>query len=108
MTKKALKKPTKLSLNSIQKVIEQTVNPKFEIFELRILLAFDRKMDEVKDYMVEQRSEIAAIKDEIMGELKTIREEQTILNGRSAKINKIEDQVEELIKIHPHGHHLAS
>ena len=86
----------------------ESIEKKFEIFELRILLAFDRKMDEIKDYMVEQRSEIASIKDEIIGELKTMREEQTILNGRSAKINKIEDRMEDLEKIHPQGQHIAS
>lgn len=136
MAKKVSKKPAELTLESIQKMLERVFDPKFEsidkrfnsvdkkfesvdkkfesvdkrfeIFELRIVLAFNRKMDEIKDYMVEQRSEIASIKDEIMGELKIIREEQTILNGRSAKINQIEDRMEDLEKIHPHGHHLAS
>lgn len=93
--------------NSMDKKVE-SVDKKFGIFELRIVLAFNRKMDEIKDYMVGQRSDIATMKDEIMGELKTIRKEQTILNGRSAKINKVEDQVEELIKIHPHSQHIAS
>lgn len=108
MTKKALQKQGKLTLESIKETFKDLFDIYGSRLETRILLAFDRKMDEVKDCMDEQKSDIATMKDEIVGELKTIREEQVMLNGRSAKINKIEDQVEELQKIHPRGQHLTS
>lgn len=45
------------------------------------------------------------MKDEIVGELKTMREEQTMLNGRTAKLNLIEDRADKLEDIHPQGQH---
>lgn len=62
-------------------------------------------IDAVKDVLTGFRNDMVSLKDEIVGELKTNREEQTMLNGRTMKINNIESRVEKLEKIHPQGTH---
>ncbi len=80
--------------NVIQKIVRGVV-----IQELKTAL------DSFKEALLyEIRNDLAQMKDEIMGELKTVREEQTMLNGRTVKINQIEDRVKKLEQLHPHGH----
>lgn len=101
MSKKSTKKDSTLTLGSIR----QTVQELFEAYGIRLE---ERILGRIETHMFEQRSDIATMKDEIVGELKTIREEQTILNGRSAKINDIEERVEKLEEIHPQSQHATS
>ncbi len=69
--------------------------------------SFIKIQDEIRDGFKEFQSLIQGLVDPIMGELVRNREEQTLLNGRSAKINNIEDTVEKLVKLHPSGTHAA-
>lgn len=61
--------------------------------------------DELRDSFREFQSLIQGLVDPIMGELIKNREEQTLLNGRSAKINHIEEKLEKLERIHPQNQH---
>lgn len=57
--------------------------------------------------VAQMRDEIITSNDKVAGELKTLREEQTLLNGRTVKINEIENRVEKLEEIHHHGPHAS-
>lgn len=84
-----------LSTLSVQvNSIENKIDKKFDLF-----------LDKLEKYFFDFRSDMAKVQDTIAGELKTNRDEQVILNGRSAKINQIEDDVEKLQKIHPNYTH---
>ena len=50
-------------------------------------------------------NEITNIKDEIMGELKTVREEQELLSSQHGRILDLEDEIEILKKIHQQNSH---
>lgn len=82
----------------VRDVVKEELKSGLDSFKLDLLEAIEEK-----NYNL--RSDVAKMKDEIVGELKTIHEEQTMLNGRTAKINQIEDQVEKLEDIHPQGQH---
>lgn len=49
--------------------------------------------------------EMVKIKDELMGEIKVIREEQEILSSQHGRILDLEENVEKLQAIHPHNQH---
>lgn len=90
--------------NVIQKIVRsvvvQELKTALDSFKEALLGAIDQKNDDL-------RNDISQMKDEIVGELKMVREEQTMLNGRTAKINQIEKRIEKLEQIHPHGHAVA-
>ena len=65
-----------------------------------------KMLDKINDILANFRSDLAKMKLEILGELVKVREEQAILNGRSAKINQIEDKVEKIESIHPNFKHV--
>lgn len=50
------------------------------------------------------KSDMAAMKDEIVAELQRTREESTIHKGPHDRFDEIEQRVEKLGHIHPHGH----
>lgn len=77
-----------------------------------ILKRFDNLGKLVKEQGTETRDEMAALKDEmitmkdeIVGELKNVREEQTILSSQHRRILELEDKTEKLAKIHPKWQH---
>ncbi len=84
----------------VRGVVKEEVKTGFDEFEVRMKQMFDKMASLLKN-------DLMTIKDEIMGELKTVREEQTMLNGRSVKINDIEDEVEQLKNIHPKFTHAS-
>lgn len=61
--------------------------------------------DNVKKAIVEYSDKILTGQDQIMGELQTIRQEQTMHQGQHDDLNSLPDRVETLEKIHPHGQH---
>ena len=65
--------------------------------------------DELREILSEFKKDIidemVKIKDELMGEMKAIREEQTILSADHGGILDLEDNVENLQKIHPRNQH---
>lgn len=82
------------------KPVEDRLSKRFDVFEDKIITG-------VKSLLVEFKNDLIQMKLEILGELQKTREEQVLLNARSAKINKIEDDVESLKKIHPKFSHAA-
>lgn len=64
--------------------------------------------DKMTDSFREFQSMVQGLLDPLMKELLASREEQTILNERSTKINQIGDRVENLEKIHPGGRHATA
>lgn len=66
----------------------------------------EKMLDKIEKMLTNFRSDLTNMKLEILGELEKIRQEQTILNGRSVKINKIEDEVDKLKGIHPKYSHV--
>ncbi len=61
----------------------------------------DRKVDE-KTKLLPTKDEFFGKMDEVMGELKTIREEQSVMVGQ---ISDTIDRVEKLEEVHPNGKH---
>lgn len=71
-----------------------------------VLSDFGAKLKiEIKEELLD---DMIKLKDEIMGEIKAMREEQTILSGDHSRILDLEDNVEKLQKIHPHNKHIAT
>lgn len=94
----------------------------FETFQTNILRAIDGKniillgsIDKKNDDLLESidkknydlRSDIAQMKDEIVGELETARQEQTMLSGQHSRVIDHEERLEKLEKIHPQGLHVS-
>lgn len=95
----------------IKTVIRSTIREELKATEESLMVKVEQAFSEFQKEMFkafrEMREEFTTMKLEILGELKTTRQEQTMLNARSAKINKIEDEVESLKKIHPKFSHAA-
>ncbi len=51
------------------------------------------------------KEEFYSKEDEVLRELKTVREEMQILNGFHEKVNQHETKIEKLDKIHPNNKH---
>ncbi|SRR5258708_4289955 len=51
------------------------------------------------------KEEFYSKEDEVLKELKTVKEEMQILNGLHRKVNQNETQIEKLEKIHPNNKH---
>lgn len=61
---------------------------------------FQKMFDEFK-------SDFIKLKDEIIGELKAVREEQEILSSQHGRVLDLEENVEKLQRIHPHNQHVS-
>lgn len=77
--------------------------------QLRVLI--DERLDEKLDKKLDEKLKFLPTKDqfytkmdEVMGELKTIREEQSLLSHRRSNH---EDRIVKIEKIHPYGQHAA-
>jgi len=81
------------------------IDNKFLSFKNEIISAVEKANEKLLEQVVKIKDETITSNDKIAGEIKTMREEQVMLNGRTAKINKIEDEVESLKQIHPNGQH---
>ncbi len=100
----------------IKKIVREVVKEEFVPVEKRIYAEMDRKfnlfqtaiIESVKGLLQDFRNDFVTMKDEIVGELQAMREEQTFLNHRSMKINQIEDDVENLKVIHPENKHFPA
>lgn len=82
----------------VREVVKEEITPVLEEFKIDILHAVDQKNDKVVN-------EITIMKDEIVGEIKDMREDHEIVKGRHAQILAHDDRIEKLEKIHPQGHH---
>lgn len=68
---------------------------------------FDQILTEVDKKLYMMRSDNAKMQDQIVGELKTMREEMAMLNAQHQRIIDHEGRLENLEKIHPQGIHVA-
>lgn len=110
MRKAASLKPRE---NVIKKIVRDVVREEMVPVEKRITDELDTKLETFQENIIEAigkkndslRSDIATMKDEIVGELKKVREEQTVLNGKSEKVNDLETRIEVLEALHPEGQH---
>lgn len=101
--------------NVFTTIVRTVVKEELAPVEERLNKKMDRRFDEFKEELVdsftgiarELRNDVAAMRDEIMGELKTVREEQIILSSQHSRVVDLEDKVENLEKIHPHGQHVV-
>lgn len=89
----------------IREIVREEIKPELEIHKIEILSAFEKFGEKILVGVAQMRDEIITSNDKVAGEIRTMREEQTLLNARSAKINDIEDEVEKLRNIHPHNSH---
>ena len=87
---------TKSDFDALKDLMEVTIDEKLEE-------KLDQKLDEKLKYLP-TKDEFYERTDQIMTELKDMREEMTVFNGRVADHG---DRLEDLEKIHPHGHHVA-
>ncbi len=56
----------------------------------------------------QHRNEMLTMKDEIVGEIKAMREEQISHQGQHQELNDLPERVERLEKIHPAGSHTSA
>ena len=86
------------------------LSPELSLLEDRLkkflrweMLAAEASLRE--DWKKDVKNEIINITDKIMGELQAIREEQEILSSQHGRILDLEDNFENLQKIHPKNIH---
>ena len=110
--------------NFFRKIIRTVVNEELttplERFQNAILRTIDGKnaailgliekknnalLEAIDKKNYDLRSDLAKMKDEIVGELQTVRQEQTILSGQHSRVIDNEERLEKLEEIHPQGHH---
>ena len=82
----------------IKKIIRDVVREEVTPVIGQQLSSFEEK---ILNYFEMFRSDMAKLKGEIVKELETARQEQTILAGKADQINDIETEVEQLKAIHP-------
>ena len=74
--------------------------------KLTQVLVIKEEFEELKEKVsnLPTKQEFFTKMDEVMNELKTIREEHVVLNG---KVDRTDERVENLEKIHPDGTHAS-
>lgn len=92
---------TQSDLDAIKNLIEITIDEKFEG---RLGLSPDQTLDEKFNHLP-TKEEFYNKTDELIKELRDMREELTILNGR---VSIHSDQIEALKKLHPKGKHQSN
>lgn len=94
--------------NVVREAVEEVTRPQFKAAQKETQQQLETFKDDilgaVKRMLQEFKSEIAAMKDEIVAELQTTREESTIHKGQHDRFDNIEQRVEKLEHVHPHGH----
>lgn len=65
----------------------------------------DRIEDKLDETFRKYRDEVLTFKDEVVGEVKAMREEQTIHQGQHDNLTDLPERVEKLEEIHPNGQH---
>lgn len=100
MNKKIIKPTDNLFRKITRVIVKDEINTALASFESRLLEAFDKKL-------YEMRSDNAKMKDQIVGELQTIRDEMSALNAQHQRVLDHEGRLENLEKIHPQGIHVA-
>lgn len=96
---KKIKTPT---TNVFKTIVREVVRDELLDMEERLEANLDAKLDE-KIKNLPTKEEFFSTTDQIMGELKTIREEQTMHQGQH---DEVTDRLEKLESIHPsHQHH---
>ena len=91
---------TKGDLNQVRIIVEDTVDKKLLSFETRAITPLSDEIDDLRQGVkfLPTKDEFYGKMDEVMGELKTIREEQTANTGRFADY---EDRITRLEETHP-------
>jgi hypothetical protein len=91
----------------VHTVVREELAPVEQRLNRRMDLKFEELkedvVDSVKNIMGQFRNDIATIKDEIITELKAVREEQTILSSQHSRVVDLEEKMEKLERIHPQG-----
>ncbi len=108
-------KSTSSDENFFRKIVKAAVTeelqPALEFQQNNILRAIDKKNERLLEAIDQKnynlRSDIAKMKDEIVGELKTVRQEQALLSTQHQRVLNHEERLEKLEKIHPQGHHIS-
>lgn len=101
--------------NFFRKIVRAIVNEElkipFESLQSNILRAIDGRntvlSESIDKKNYDLRSDIAKMKDEIMGELETARQEQTILSGQHGRILDHDQRLDKLEKIYPQSQHAS-
>lgn len=99
-------------LAPVETRLNEKIDRKFEQFEERLdsrFLAFEERMDEKLDNSFRKyRDDVMKGIDKVMGELQTIRQEQTMHQGQHQDFHEVETRVEKLEEIHPQGQHIPA
>lgn len=67
--------------------------------------ATKQEVENIAKSIKDRLEDIMNMLDEVMGELKTVREEQTILASQHGRVLDLEEKTEKLEKIHPNWQH---
>ena len=89
---------------AFKKIIRDVVREEVTPVIGQQLISFEEK---ILKYFETFRSDMVKLKGEIVKELETARQEQTILAGKADQINDIETEVEQLKAIHPKFTHAS-
>lgn len=116
MIKKVASKSDGFLKNIIREEIKEAfdsqnlkLDEKFQDFKSDMLFALDKTkssiLDAVDQRNFQARSDLATMKDEVVGEIKDMREEYEIMKSRHEQILEHDDKIEKLERIHPLGQH---
>ncbi len=83
---------------TVREVVEEVTKPQFESFKTDMLAAMRSMVQEFKN-------DVANIKDEIVTELQTSREEKEVEKSLHPRLINLEDEVDQLKRIHQQGTH---
>ncbi len=95
----------------VREVVKEELKPfdlKFVSFKNEIIAAVRETNEKLFERVEKIRDETITSNDKVAGEIKTMREEQEMLNGRTAKINDVDNRVDRLEQIHPNCQHAIS
>lgn len=106
------KQKNQLSNNVFKGVVREVVREEFQPVEKRLNekleIKFETHKEDIlqgtKDLLTDFKSDFATMKDEIVGEIKAMREEFTIHQGQH---DEITERLDKLGAIHPQGRHTS-
>jgi hypothetical protein len=91
----------------VRTVVREELAPVEKRLNQRMDRGFSDFRNEIGQRFKEFKNDLASMKDEIVTELQTSREESTMHKGQHDRFDEIERRVEKLEDIHPKGQHAA-
>ncbi len=91
----------------VRTVVREELAPVEERLNQRMDRGFSEFRIEMDQRFKEFKNDLVAMKDQIVKELQTSREESTIHKGQHNRFDDVERRLEKLEQVHPHGRHIT-